>query len=309
MSWREVYLLYSALQKAIRWGEINDARYFAREIVRMKQPGGVLNRLVTISAEDVGLADPSLVKYVGQRYDDFEAWVKKSKIKKSNVIEHSEACSIIDRAVIAAALCCKSRFLALISFATLYDIYKNEMFNHSLEDYQARFLDAVHQYDEEGAIYNAYIIKEVFDSDSSVLAIIEREKERRNTQLIDEWVKVYNQSGVRLLFVGAVILLCRDLNYDYGEYLKSIDSYVSRPIEEVETPDRAHDMHTKTTKSKGRGLEHFFNEAASIRHERFLSDWDDKGKQTYFEAEKEGLAKTSEVVDAIKEKYENRRRR
>ncbi len=307
MSWRENYLLYSALQKTIRWGEVNDARYFAEEIIRSGKPGGVLNRLVVISAEDVGLADPSLVKYVGQRYDEFENCLKKSKIKKSEVLNHPEVRSIIDRAVIAAALCRKSRFLPMISFAILYDIYKNETFDHSLDDYQYRFLDAIRRYDEEGALHYAYIIKEVFNSDNSVLAMIENEKERRNTELINEWIKVYGQSGERLLFAGAVLLLCRDLNYDYGEYLKSIDSYVSRPIEEVDIPDRAHDMHTKTAKSKDRGLEHFFGEATSLRHKRFLSDWDDKGKQIYFEAAKVGLGKTAKIIDAIKEKYEKRR--
>ena len=42
MYWREkIALLYSAFQKAVRWGEINDARYFAKEMIKIKQPGGV----------------------------------------------------------------------------------------------------------------------------------------------------------------------------------------------------------------------------------------------------------------------------
>ena len=107
MSWREkIFLLYSALQKAIRWCEINDARYFAKEIIELGQPGGVLNRLVVIAAEDVGLADPSLVKYVGQRYDDFESWEKESKIKRKEALNHPEASFLaIFKASRSAAAC------------------------------------------------------------------------------------------------------------------------------------------------------------------------------------------------------------
>lgn len=70
----KILLLHSSLQKSIRWGEINAARYFAKEIVKEGQPGAVLNRLTIMAAEDVGLADPTLVRYIGQRNKDFEHW-------------------------------------------------------------------------------------------------------------------------------------------------------------------------------------------------------------------------------------------
>jgi len=50
------YLLISALQKSIRWCEVNESRYFARELVNMGVPDVALSRLLLIAAEDVGLS-------------------------------------------------------------------------------------------------------------------------------------------------------------------------------------------------------------------------------------------------------------
>ena len=309
----KMFLLSSALQKAIRWGEINDARYFAEEIMRDGKPGTALNRLITIAAEDVGFADPTLVKYVGQRYDEFERWEKKSKVKRSKVFDYLEALSIIDRAVIAAALCRKSRLLPMASFVTLYDIYKNEALHHDLNDCKDCFIDAVRREDEEGALRYAYIAKEIYKADTSILAIIkdiEDEEGIRNSELINEWIKVYTREKKdrnRLLFVGIILLLCRELDYDHGEYLKLVDSWVSKPIERADIPDRAYDKHTRIGKRMGRGLEHFLSEGASVRNEPFPNDWEDRGKQAYLEAEKKGLEDTSKLIAAITEKYEARK--
>ncbi len=309
MNLSEQYLLRSALQKAIRWGEVNDARYFARKMIDEGKPGGVLNTLAIVAAEDVGLADPTLVNYVRQRCDEFEKWEKESKIKRVDVKDHQVACSIIDRAVVAAALSYKSRLLPMASFATLYDIYRNEAFDHSIEGYQDLFLDAFHQGNESRALYNAYIIKEIFGADDSILAAIKNGREGRNARLIGDWVEVYTRKKKdrdRLLFVGIILLLFRDLSHEQGEYLTVIDREISEPIEETEIPDRAYDKHTIRGKRMGRGLEHFLNEAGTVRKERFPNDWQERGKQAYLEAEKEGLGKTSKIVKAIRRKYEER---
>lgn len=311
MNWKnDIFLLYSALQKIVRWGEVNDARYFARELIRRGQPGGALNRLIVIAAEDVGLADPTLVNYICQCYDELENWLEASNIKKSEAFNHDEALSIIDRAAIAASLCYKSRLLPMMSFATLYDIYRNENFNYDLEGYKNCFIDAVHCSDEQKALYYAYIIKEVFKAEDCVLEMIINEKENPNIDLINDWIKAYirkKKDRERLLFVGSILLLFRKLEYEHGEYVGLIDNYAAQPIEEADIPDRAYDAHTKTGKNKNRGLEYFFDEAASLRNERFANGWEEKGKYAYFEAEKSGLGKTSEIVEAIIEKYEKER--
>ncbi len=77
------YELTSALQKSIRWCEVNESRYFARQLMDMGIPGAVFNRLIIIAAEDVGLADPSLIVYERQCSDHFEKWIKQNKIKKA----------------------------------------------------------------------------------------------------------------------------------------------------------------------------------------------------------------------------------
>ena len=56
------YILMSALQKAIRWCEVNASRYFAQRLMDMdSKPAIVFNRLIIIASEDVGLADPTLL--------------------------------------------------------------------------------------------------------------------------------------------------------------------------------------------------------------------------------------------------------
>ena len=113
------YELISALQKSIRWCEVNDSRYFAQELMDMGIPGGVFNRLMLIAAEDVGLADPSLIVYERQCLDNFENLIKKYEIKKREAFKFPKLCDVVDRAVIAAAISYKSRLLPMLSFATL----------------------------------------------------------------------------------------------------------------------------------------------------------------------------------------------
>jgi len=169
-------LLRSALQKAIRWCEVNNARYFAQEIIKEGQPGKVLRTLVTVSAEDIGLADPGLVREVERCYNEFERWEKESKIKRKTAFEHEVACRIIDRAVTAAALCYKSRLLPMFSFAVLWDIYQNEAFDCDLEGYKERFIETIHRGEEARAIYYAYIIKEVFESEDFIFEKVKNER-------------------------------------------------------------------------------------------------------------------------------------
>ncbi len=122
------YELISALQKSIRWCEINESRYFAKQLVDMGCPGAVFNRLKIITAEDVGLADPSLIVYEKECSNSFDNMLKQNKIKKKEVVKFPKLCEVIDRAVIAAAISYKSRLLPMLSFATLWDIYENENF-------------------------------------------------------------------------------------------------------------------------------------------------------------------------------------
>ncbi len=70
------HVLISAFQKSIRWCEVNASRYFAQQFVEMGKPGGALNRLILIAAEDIGLADPTLLKYVRDCFDKFETMLK-----------------------------------------------------------------------------------------------------------------------------------------------------------------------------------------------------------------------------------------
>jgi hypothetical protein len=297
-----LYILISALQKSIRWCEINDSRYFAKQIMEMGYPGAVLNRLILIAAEDVGIADPSLIVYERECLDRFEYLIKQSGIKKREAVKSPDLFEVVDRGVVAAAISNKSRLLPMLSFATLFDIYENEYFSENLDEYLNRFVAALNNGDEKQASYYAYVIGIFFNSKDQLLTTIQKQSGRRNEKLIQIWVEEYKRDNQLLVLAGSVVLLCRDLCYKHGEYNDSICQYLSSPIKKTEIPDRAYDKHTGVGKKRGRGLDHFFNEAGSIKNERFSNDWEEAGKHAYFVAEQKGLGKTSKIIEAIKKK-------
>jgi hypothetical protein len=297
-----IFVLYSALQKAIRWGEVNDARCFAQEFIEMGMPGHPINRLLIIASEDVGLADPTLLRYVAECVDTFESAVREREIPKANVSPFPEIRAIIDRAVIAAALSYKSRLLPMLCFATLFEIYKKEDFSCRVGEYESRFRTAIQNRDEKEAAYYAYVLALFLGSANSVLEMAQEESRSRNTELIHDWIQGYRRKKEIMALAGIVSLLCRDLDYPHGEYLDQVSNWLSRPIEKPAIPDRAYDMHTYEGKKKGRGLEHFFNEAASVRNERFPNDWEEVGKKAYFQAQREGVPEAENVINAIKER-------
>ena len=85
------YNYVSVIQKAIRRGEINLARYYSKQLVELGTPGWLWNRLLIISAEDIGLADPTMVGFVRQHWDAFENLLKQkiSKSAKSKMTSNS----------------------------------------------------------------------------------------------------------------------------------------------------------------------------------------------------------------------------
>jgi len=299
----QMYVLMSALQKAVRWGEINDARYFAQNLIEMGKPGAALNRLMTIAPEDVGLADPTLLKYVAACQDWYEAMLKDPKVTKSTVADFPEICAAIDRAVIAAALSYKSRVLPMLSFATLFEIYKKEDFSRSLAEYKNLLRASIQRQDDQEAAYYAFILAFFLGSEHSVFGMVDEEGKTRNTALIGEWTYEYKRTKEKLLLMAGIIsLLCRDLNYPHGEYHDQISNYVSLPIKSAAIPDRAYDMHTALGQKRNRGLTHFFKVAGSVKNERFPNDWEERGKKAYYDAQKEGLERARKVIEAIEGK-------
>jgi hypothetical protein len=250
-------------------------------------------------------ADPTLLKYVGDCFDTFEAMLKKYKTTRSKVSVSAfpEICAVIDRAAIASALCYKSRVLPMLSFATLYDIYKKEDFSHSVSEYENRFRAAIQRQDEKEAAYYAYLLALFLDSEHAVFQIAQQESMTRNTRLIAEWTHEYmNRGKEKLVLAGIVSLLCRDVNYPHGEYCDQVSAWLSEPIKKATIPDRAYDMHTGLGKKRGRGLKHFFDEAGSVKNERFLNDWEEPGREAYLEARDKGLARASKVIEATKKR-------
>jgi hypothetical protein len=295
--------LQSALQKSIRWCEINESRYFAQELMNMGFPGGVFNRLMVIAAEDVGLADPSLLLYERECLDSFENLIKQYEIKKRHAVGSPKLCEVVDRAVIAAAIAHKSRLLPMASFATLFDIYQKETFKENLSTYLEQFTDAVKNGDEKQALYYAFVAGIFLNSKGRILTWIQRQGIIRNDIVIEKWAKESKRNKELLVFAGSVVLLFRDLTFPHGEYIEAIDQYFSIPIKKAQIPDRAIDKHTSAGKRRGRSLEHFFKEGASVKNERFPNDWEQSGKDAYFCAERTGFENTKKLIEAIYEKY------
>jgi hypothetical protein len=268
------------------------------------KPGAAINRLVLIAAEDVGIADPSLISYERMCSDRFDNLVKLNGIKRRQAVDDPECCEVIDRAAIAAAISSKSRLLTMASIATICDIYENEHFSQNLSEYLDRFDSAVEEGDERRALYYAYVVAIFLNAKEQILARIGRHRERRNEDLVKVWAKEYRRSGEMLTLVGSVVLLFRDLDFAFGEYNGNISQYLSVPIEKANIPDRAYDKHTAVGKRRGRGYEHFFNVAGTLRNERFANDWEEDGRAAYIRAYHQGLDKMSKVVEAIKERLQ-----
>ena len=300
--WDKYFVYLSALQKSVRWCEINPSRFFAQELVHLGKSVDVLNRLILIAAEDVGIADPSLVVYERDRSNEFESLIQKYGIEKKDAFNIPQLCEVVDRAAIAAAISYKSRLLPMLSFITLYDIYKKEDFSKGMQDYFRLFVSSLEQEDERKAVYYAFIVGIFFDEMPRVLRVIKKRSERRNTDLIMRWVKEYGKKNERLMLVGSVVLLCREMDYNHGEYCGVVGQHLSVPIKTAEIPDRAYDLHTKEGKKRGRGLKHFFEEAATVKNERFPNDYEQEGRNAYYLADDEGLAKSAKIIDAIKSK-------
>jgi len=296
------YTNLSALQKSIRWCEINASRYFAKELMQMGKSVDVLNRLILIAAEDVGIADPSLIVYERERKNKFESLILQYGIEKKEAINVPQICEVVDRAAIAAAVSYKSRLLPMLSFLALYDIYNNEKFNLSLNDCLNRFLDSLDKCDERGALYYAFIVGIFYKQMNRILNVLRERSINRNTDLIQKWINDYQVTKERLMLVGSIVLVCRDLHYSHGGFRNLISQHQAVRIREAVIPDRAYDKHTSVGKKRGRGLDHFFREAATINNERPFNDYQEEGKNAYLTAEKMGLDKAIKIIDAIKER-------
>jgi len=191
----------------------------------------------------------------------------------------------------------------MLSFATLFNIYKNENFRKNLSEYLERFAVAVKKGDEEQALYYTYVVGVFLNSMNRILTWVQRQSGRRNEDLILKWVKEYKRNPELLMLAGSVVLLCRDLRYSYGEYNDAIWQYLSIPIKKAKISDRAYDMHTIVGKRKGRGFEHFFKIAGTVKKERFSNDWEKAGKIAYYSANEKKLGKSKKIIEAINAKY------
>ena len=294
------YNYASVIQKAIRRREINLARYYSKQLVDLGTPGWLWNRLSIISAEDIGLADPTMVGFVRERWDAFENLLKQKKIKKSEVINDQQLCDIIDQVVIAEAISYKSRLLPMLSFITLYDIYHNETFTRNVSEYLSCFIDALNKKDERQAVYYATVVDTFMGHKQKIISLIEEQSKNQNTNLLSEWINEYVRSGERLMLVGSVVMLCRDINYTHGEYKTGLHQHLSAPITEEQIPDYAYDRHTMAGKRMGRGLKHFFEVAAYVENERFENSWQTDGEQAYLQAEESDVDTTKKVIEAVK---------
>jgi hypothetical protein len=269
----------------------------------MGTPNAVFGQLRIIAAEDIGLADPSMVGYVSEYLDSIDDLRKQYGIEKKDVINVPELPEIVDRAVIAEALSYKSRLLPMATFATLFHIYKNEKFSKSKYEYFDLFVDALVNDNEKKALYYAFIVDKISGDKKPILRKIQDQSGKRNEDLIQKWIYEYEKHEKLLNLAGSIVLLCRDLDPpNHGEFKDAICKKLTEPIMKAKIPDRAYDMHTRAGKKRGRGLKHFLKEGVSVNQERFPNDWEDAGTDAFFSADREGLADDDKIIKAIKKR-------
>jgi hypothetical protein len=104
------------------------------------------------------------------------------------------------------------------------------------------------------------------------------------------------------MLAGSIVLLCRDLYYPHGEYKDAMYQHLSVTVTKAKMPDRAYDMHTLEGKRRGRGFDHFFNEASTVKNERFPNDWEQAGRSAYIHANARKLGKAAKIIKEIKKK-------
>ena len=256
-----------------------------------------------IAAEDIGLADPSMVGYVSECLNCVDDLIEENEIELKDVKNYPELCEIIDCAVIAEAISYKNRLLDMATFATLFDIYKNEKFSKSLIEYINLFGKALDNTDEKQALYYAYIVDKILGYRKLILSEIRNRSGKRNEALIQEWIDEYEKHKKLLNLTGSIVLLCRDLNFTHGEYKHAIDHHLSIPIQAAGIPDRAYDMHTREGRMKGRGLDFFFNVSGTVKNKRteLKDNWEKVGKDAFYRAEEEKLADGKKIIKEIKE--------
>jgi hypothetical protein len=272
----------------------------------------LFGQLRKVAAEDIGLADPTIVDYVCKNLEEFNKLKKANNLNEKDAINDPALFEFVDRSVIAEALAFKKRMLPMATFATLWNIYKNEKFNESILEYFDRFIKAIKIDDEKIALYNAFIIGIIFkEKDELVNRIIEQSKIKRNEELVDKWANRYKRYDKLLMLTGSIILLCRDLTFIHGEYKDAIEDQLKDPVTKVGIPAYAYDKHTMVGKMAGKDLNDFFNKSAKVENERLeLNDnWKDDGKKAFLDAEKQKLADDDEIIEAIKKKPQAPRKR
>jgi hypothetical protein len=226
-------------------------------------------------------------------------------IKKAEAFKLRDLREIVDRAVTAAALCYKSRLLAMATGATLYDIYRNETFDEKLSIYLKRFVDAVKIKDEKQALYNAFVAGIFFKCKNGILRFLGEQSKARNDHLIQGWAEEYKRNSEKMVLAGCIVMICRKLNLKHGEYVDAVDKYISIPIKKAQIPDRAYDKHTKKGKIMGRDIKHFLEVGATVKNERFPNDWEKVAKNAYYSAERKGFKTTGMLIEAINAKYKD----
>jgi hypothetical protein len=298
----KMYKLMSELQKSIRWREINPSRYFAQELIDMERPHAAFGQLRIIAAEDIGLADPTIVGYVSECLDNIDDLRKQYGIEKKDVVNVAELPDIVDRAVIAEAISYKSRLLDMATFATLFDIYKNEKFSKSKYEYFNLFVDALENDNEKKALYYAFIVDKISGDKKPILRKIQDQSGKRNEDLIQKWIYEYEKHEKLLNLAGSIVLLCRDLDFTHEEYKDNIQNHLSIPIKATKIPDRAYDKHTRAGRNMRRGLKYFFNVSGTIKKERLeiKNNWQKVGKDAFYSADRVGLANADLIIEAIK---------
>ena len=285
-------VLTSWLQKCIRRGWDADLVVPLGELVAMRFGRAVMNRLLIITLEDVGLAYSAAPSIAVREY---EAWAEAVRevpgSSKTHGPENLDAVRALCR--LALALCRaphKSRMVAMCNMVVAFNGLDGDKVSHYSDGdgattYKEALLIDVACGSERDAIQNASRMYHGNKGNAAwvLCAVAEAELDSKRLPRVMECAYLANLAQMealgspRLALHAGVIAACRDLDdvlpiHLHTESLEGLDALVKfvldRPWKDSNSAPQPHDAvfdkHTGIGAAKKRGIEHFLKEAAVL---------------------------------------------
>lgn len=281
---------------------LNDALYWGTELFMSNYAKYIMNRLIVISSEDIGLANinaPSTILNYYKMFETTESLDKKNvilaaisyavKSKKSRLIDNI-ACEYYFLPETLDPIN-KNEYLTFENPLKVNDLFGNKLDYSDLSKYEKDvWINAFYTYMFMGDEHSALIIgmdllrRNEIESIWKIIRMVALQKCCvSNSEIVSavkslqELFTILKANGNKrneenLQFVHAILLISRCQEND----TKFHDNLYNRERKRLDIPDWALDMHTRRGKMKGRGNDYFYTDSAKIENwdENVSDEWD-----------------------------------